>query len=394
MSGELPEPKNEEHPEPSAEGGDRAPDDGSTPQPAIEAPHTDGHGAVPSEQGSITEKDFVDRINRSDRWMIYLTASIAFSGLISAAIFGWQLHVMQGQLTEMKTARISGDQSAITQMAVMQSQANAMHEQADTMRQQLESLKSANAETERAIAATNRLAEETAKTAADSRRLADAAVVSNAISRQLSIAANNANKISSKSLTQVQRAFIVVNAPNFEPIDKSGNWPTWMVDVSLENMGNTPSADLQVRTRCETTQKTFDNPYNIPSPGGETLRFGWPIRTELAQRKRKVTLRCPAVTHMRVLISDKKTEMANSYTYVFGSAEYRDIFDPSVAHITEFCFLVFRIDFWIDAKASSYPDPPPDSWITPCMSHNCIDDECSAAARKRATDDLKADSQN
>jgi hypothetical protein len=50
----------------------------------------------------ISEKVLVERIKRSDRWMIALTAVIAGGGLISAIIFGWQLSVMQAQLNEAK----------------------------------------------------------------------------------------------------------------------------------------------------------------------------------------------------------------------------------------------------------------------------------------------------
>lgn len=53
-------------------------------------------------QETISNQALVDRINRSDRWMIALTAVIAGGGIISAIIFGWQLSVMQGQLNEMQ----------------------------------------------------------------------------------------------------------------------------------------------------------------------------------------------------------------------------------------------------------------------------------------------------
>ena len=49
----------------------------------------------------ISEQALVDRIKRSDRWMIVLTAVIAVGGLISAIIFGYQLNEMKiaGELT-------------------------------------------------------------------------------------------------------------------------------------------------------------------------------------------------------------------------------------------------------------------------------------------------------
>lgn len=57
---------------------------------------------VTKEDASNTNLALVERINRSDRWMIALTAVIALAGLASAGIFGWQLNIMSGQLDEMK----------------------------------------------------------------------------------------------------------------------------------------------------------------------------------------------------------------------------------------------------------------------------------------------------
>jgi len=47
------------------------------------------------QRASISEQAFVDRIRKSDRWMIGLTGAIAVGGLISAVIFGYQLREMQ-----------------------------------------------------------------------------------------------------------------------------------------------------------------------------------------------------------------------------------------------------------------------------------------------------------
>jgi hypothetical protein len=48
-----------------------------------------------SDQATVPEQAFIDRIKRSDRWMIALTGIIAVGGLLSAVIFGYQLREMQ-----------------------------------------------------------------------------------------------------------------------------------------------------------------------------------------------------------------------------------------------------------------------------------------------------------
>jgi hypothetical protein len=83
----------------------------------------------------------------------YPHAAIAFSGVVSAIIFGKQLIAMQGQLTEMRTTRESGDKATASQLGLMRDQTKAMQ-------RQLAAMQSASAQTERAIAATNRLAED------------------------------------------------------------------------------------------------------------------------------------------------------------------------------------------------------------------------------------------
>jgi hypothetical protein len=54
---------------------------------------------MPQEEPLIFERAFVERIRRSDEWMIGLTAEIEFSGIASAAIFRMQFSAMRGQLT-------------------------------------------------------------------------------------------------------------------------------------------------------------------------------------------------------------------------------------------------------------------------------------------------------
>src|SRR5208337_2224025 len=73
----------------------------------VETPDAAAHQEVSGNQQAISQKVLVDRINRSDFWMIILTAAIAFSGLVSAVIFGKQLIAMNGQLAEMRAARES-----------------------------------------------------------------------------------------------------------------------------------------------------------------------------------------------------------------------------------------------------------------------------------------------
>ena len=59
-------------------------------------------GEIAQQQPSIREQAFVDRITKSDRWMIWLTAAIVFTGVVSAFISKGQWSVMEAQLDEMR----------------------------------------------------------------------------------------------------------------------------------------------------------------------------------------------------------------------------------------------------------------------------------------------------
>ena len=93
--------------------------------PLIEALEGAAQLGVQKARRLISEEAFVDRINRSDRWMIIFTAVIAVSGLVSAVIFGEQLAAMQGQLEEMRLTRESGDKSTTNQLRIATYAANA-----------------------------------------------------------------------------------------------------------------------------------------------------------------------------------------------------------------------------------------------------------------------------
>jgi hypothetical protein len=99
----------------------------TTPSPASpEGTGTHPNKNITQNKDSINERALVDRINRSDRWMIWLTAAIAFTGVVSAIIFGWQLIAMQGQLDEMKQS-FAADRAYIFMSGVERSPGEDIH---------------------------------------------------------------------------------------------------------------------------------------------------------------------------------------------------------------------------------------------------------------------------
>jgi hypothetical protein len=54
-----------------------------------------GETETSTSSDAVTRGELADRVRKSDRWMIGLTAAIAIGGIVSAVIFGFQLHEMK-----------------------------------------------------------------------------------------------------------------------------------------------------------------------------------------------------------------------------------------------------------------------------------------------------------
>jgi hypothetical protein len=73
------------------------------PPPPPEAPRPAPPVPPPEQPRDIRAEKLEDRIHRAERWMIWLTAAIAFFGLCSVVVAWLQWCAMQGQLAVMRT---------------------------------------------------------------------------------------------------------------------------------------------------------------------------------------------------------------------------------------------------------------------------------------------------
>jgi hypothetical protein len=174
----------------------------------IEKTETSDIGAQEArEQASISNQALVDRINRSDRWMIALTAIIAIGGAISAFLFWKHLQAFQGQL--------------------------------EAMRGQLHEMTAAGKQTDELIAANKKVAEAASKSAEAAKRSAD-------------------------SIESSQRAWAApVNGKLKAPLGTSDEI-VFMLDI--QNVGKEPAFDAtyQVGDSLTPIPAGFDNWVNLP----------------------------------------------------------------------------------------------------------------------------------
>lgn len=67
----------------------------------VKEAYTDKQGT--ERQTTISDESLLDRIRKSDRWMIVLTAVIALTGILGWWVTWEQLDILKGQLNEMRT---------------------------------------------------------------------------------------------------------------------------------------------------------------------------------------------------------------------------------------------------------------------------------------------------
>lgn len=288
--------------------------------------------------------------------------------------------------------------ATLEQVKLIHEQSATMGGQLDVMRSQLSEMKSSSEQTERAIKASNRIADGAARTTVESRRLADAmtqaTVISNrmadaavqtvavsnrvadaaaegtAESRRLADSAAQATEINRQTLVAVQRPFMFVKDVEFVKFMDS---LTFHVRVMWENSGNTPTKDLTVENGCVFSDTLLSDPYNTPEAtfwGQKSPRQLHKYQMFVGPKQSTYAVGCLFPTFLQVLNQAfMNTLLPNEHIYLIGRAEYRDTLNPDYLHITEYCRMVVAMT--IDDKLSHMTGD-----TIPCVEHNCADEEC------------------
>jgi hypothetical protein len=288
--------------------------------------------------------------------------------------------------------------AAYLQISQISQQSGTMTGQLDVMRGQLSEMKSSSEQTERAIkasnriadasaqsvAASNRLANAAAQSTAESRRLADAANEANAVSRRLADASIEANAVSRRladsaaqsteinrqALVAVQRPFMFVKDVDFV---KFLDPQSYHARVIWENTGNTPTRDLIIENGCVFSDTPIDDPYATP----EAIFWGQKSPQQLNKQQlfvgpKQSTYALGCLVPTLLVVFDQilmSRILIERHFYLMGRAQYRDTFNPDYVHVTEYCRVV--VDMKFDDKLSKMTAD-----TFPCVAHNCADEEC------------------
>jgi hypothetical protein len=194
--------------------------------------------------------------------------------------------------------------------------------------------------------------------------------------------ASEANAISSKALTEVQRAFITVSELKQDPItDKDGKVSSWRFTPIIKNSGTTP-AEAVTLVSVIPHQEFIARPRNLTPEryGFVSFKVGAPRDPdELIAERESVPVYLsnfaigPQGGVTASQLSDELTinDVQNSFAnrigrFFYGSIHYSDVFETQ--HISKFCF---RTDgMTIRGPGDAFP------LQSLCKHWNCTDQSC------------------
>ena len=168
---------------------------------------------------------------------------------------------------------------------------------------------------------------------------AEAAVTGAEASRQGVERMKEANQINRESLQAVQRAYAQFPYVAKENVNvarlldaSTGNTAGWRFYLPLDNTGNTPAYDLRVHV----------NFTNVDGTDGLPGDFTYPDYGSTDEPQPPLTIGAKARIYSSPLdISHaimRKLQLKESRLFFYGWANYRDVFEGTTIHRSEFCY--------------------------------------------------------
>jgi hypothetical protein len=178
-------------------------------------------------------------------------------------------------------------------------------------------------------------------------------------------AAKDSADTAEEALVSVQRAFIVVTKQDVVGIG-FGNSQQSIVKFTWENTGVTPGIDLTTHVSFMQPDRPLSAKYTFPDLWGPT--------------EPHIIVRGPIAPHgirqnvIGMIPKAMIVKLKEAPIYFWGWARYRDIFNNTPEHITEYCTEL--IGFLGDPFSGPGPVEPA---TTSCPFHNCTDEEYKQA---------------
>ena len=144
-----------------------------------------------------------------------------------------------------------------------------------------------------------------------------------------------ANRISREALTSVERAYVslkIIQA-HYVP-DAQGNVATWHFQGEWENSGTTPTQTLRQHVNYALRDEPFPDDYGFP---------------DNEVRRNTISFIAPEASAFSGPISIspddlRKVQAGEKHLYFWGWVAYRDVFQNSETHLSEFCSKVSAVN--------------------------------------------------
>ncbi len=188
-------------------------------------------------------------------------------------------------------------------------------------------------------------------------------------------ALRSANEFNRKALESVQRAFVFFDTGEPKSAFANGEVATEFIFKAI-NSGTTPTKNLRMHVSFSYGDSPTPDP-TFPDYWEPGLPHTY-NRTVLGPKSDFDLFGQPIPNRMIVAIRDEGKHM-----FYWGWAEYWDVFDDTLKHLTEFCYELHV------TRGAEVPPPPAGThnvnlgWDH-CEHYNCYDEEC-ADYKERAT---------
>ena len=171
--------------------------------------------------------------------------------------------------------------------------------------------------------------------------------------------------IAENSLVAVQRAFVSVPLVEVGAVLENQVVIGWRIFVVWENTGTTPTRHLVTNINIQTLETEMPDDFDYPDVTRRNIQ-----RAFLPPRG---TLRSGGGAGFIAIADLLRAASRRAHIYIYGWADYNDIFPDTERHRTEFCseLLILADPRVVDphVMANSYA-------LTFCRKYNGTDDEC------------------
>lgn len=175
-------------------------------------------------------------------------------------------------------------------------------------------------------------------------------------------AIGESNRINREALMSVQRAFVNLKTIEIAAAQNTqGEHIGWSFVPQWENSGSTPTKVLRQHSNCIPRTEPLSESFDFPDFGPDKNQ------DSLIAPKATISSHILPPVPSGILVEVQKRKLR---FYLWGWAAYRDVFQKSKVHLTEFCYELTSVTGDVMTGTSL------GTLYMACPFHNCADEYC------------------